>query len=162
MAKYRLLNQTELDALKDKFVDYLILNGITGDDWEKMKSKNIDEANKILELFSDVVFEGSLRNIQFLDFVDESKILCFQCLEKKIVLIGIQAKGIIKIDPKDMEETEKRLNAYPDQFEIFTKDKMYSRERNTELFEMTEWGCGISDGQLFKKLSLLLSTPTNE
>ena len=37
MPKYRLLTQDELNELEHEFINYLVLNGITAEDWEDIK-----------------------------------------------------------------------------------------------------------------------------
>lgn len=151
MPKYRLLNQEELEELQTHFVKYLVLNGITGSDWEKMKTETPDEAKKIMDLFSDVVFEKVLRKIDFIDRIEEKAIYCFQCLEKEIVLVGIKTNddSLNFIEQLPKEEDYAKL-------QVFTKTKEYIKERQSEIFDMLENGCSISEGELFKKLSILL------
>ena len=79
MAYYNKLGQSELDQLKDDFVKFLVLNGITGDDWEKMKSDAPENAEAMLEQFSEVVYESSLRKASFLLMVEEHTVRSFQC-----------------------------------------------------------------------------------
>ena len=44
MAKYRLLSSDELKALEKEFVEYLVVNGITADEWERLKKEENDKA----------------------------------------------------------------------------------------------------------------------
>ena len=91
MSKYRALNIEELESLEKEFVDFLVLNGIMHDDWTKMKDEDPAAAQKMTELFSDVVWESILRKAKYLDFRSAHSIKCFQCLEDKIVLVGIDS-----------------------------------------------------------------------
>ncbi len=150
MAKYRLLTQDELSHLEQDFIKYLILNGITAEDWERLKQDSPEEAQGITDLFSDVVFEKILRKISFLDRIEPNAIYCFQCLEKSIVLIGLQGDGTqdltkVALDKMDFSGLK-----------VYTQSRDYRTSREKELFEMIEKGCQISEGQLFKSLSLLL------
>ena len=52
MPKYRLLTLEELQELEKEFVEYLVLNGITADDWEKIKKENPSSARHIIELLN--------------------------------------------------------------------------------------------------------------
>ncbi len=151
MAKYRLLNQEELEELQTHFVKYLVLNGITGQDWEKLKEESPKEATKIMDLFSDVVFEKVLRKIDFIERIEKKAIYCFQCLENEMVLIGIKTEdeNIDFNESLPAEEDYQKLN-------IFTKTKNYSKDRQREIFEMLENGCSISEGKLFIQLCTLL------
>lgn len=65
MAKYRLLTIEELKELENEFVEFLVLVGITADDWVKIKCEKPDKADSMITLFSDVVFEKIMRKTQF-------------------------------------------------------------------------------------------------
>jgi hypothetical protein len=47
MAKYRLLTLEELKSMEKEFVDFLVLNGIPGEDWVKLKDTDPDRAEGI-------------------------------------------------------------------------------------------------------------------
>ena len=68
MAKnnYRRLNTEELASLEKEFIDFLVVNGITAPDWEQMKKDNPENSDQMIELFSEVVFEGIFRKTKFL------------------------------------------------------------------------------------------------
>ena len=91
MPKYRLLTKEELEALEKEFIEYLIVNGIMADDWVEMKEEQPEEANKIIDLFSDVVFEGIMLKVQFLERVSKKELQTFHCLKDKIILVGMKA-----------------------------------------------------------------------
>ena len=81
MAKYRLLTLDELQELEHEFINYLILNGIEAKEWEKLKTEDKPAAEKIVELFSDVVFEKIFRKVEYLEQRNSKEIRCFQCLQ---------------------------------------------------------------------------------
>ena len=151
--KYRLLSDEELTHFKKDFIEYLVINGLTGEDWAKMKEERVDDANKILDSFSDVVFESVFRKNMFLDHISKNQIKCFQCLGDKIVLIGLNSNNP-KIDFTSLKDFS--LLANETRLEVYTSEKKYSKQREIEMFEMTNDGCSLSNGDLFKKLSLLL------
>ncbi len=61
MAKFRSLTHEELESMEKEFIDSLVLNGITGEDWEKLKKESPENAEGICESFSDVVFTKILK-----------------------------------------------------------------------------------------------------
>ena len=156
MAKYRKLTIEELQHLEKEFIDYLVLNGITADDWVKLKEEEKDKAERIIELFSDVVFENILRKAQYLEFRSAAEIYAYQCLADKIVMVGITAAPGSEIDFSDEEYLKKAVEQPDNSIKIFTTDKPYSKKREEELFDMLQAGCEISDGKLFKLLCLAL------
>ena len=64
---------------------------------------------------------------------------------------------ISEIDFTIPEDIEKAMQAPPGNIEVYTASREYKLEREQELFAMTENGARITDGKLFKALSLALA-----
>ncbi|MCK5467199.1 MAG: hypothetical protein KAI99_01775 [Cyclobacteriaceae bacterium] len=163
MAKYRLLTIEELRELEKEFVEYLILNGITADDWTKIKSDNHDKASRIIHLFSDVVFEKIMRKTQFLEWRGANELKALQCLKDKFVVVGLNASKIPaspagghKANLNDPDYLNEAMLNPPSNLEIYTSEFPYDSSREEEIFRLTENGFQISDGKLFKTLCLAL------
>jgi len=156
MPKYRLLSKEELLQFEKEFIEYLAANGIAADDWERLKADENDKAERIVELFSDVVLEGVLRNIEFLELRSKQQLMTFQCLPEKILLAGMRSDDA-NANFTDPEFIQRGLTAPPAGLSVFSSEKEYEPNRERELFEMTEAGCLVSDGKLFKALSLAIA-----
>ena len=157
MPIYRLLSREELLELEKEFVEYLVLNGIAADDWEKMKINDHEGAERIIELFSDVVFEGILRKVQYLEYRAEDFVHTFQCLDDKLVLVAMECEGgEDEVNFMDSEFIQQAAVRPPENLIVNTNSKPYSKTRELELFDMISAGCTISDGSLFKTLCLIL------
>lgn len=154
--KYRRLKPEELAELETEFIHFLAANGIPGPDWEKMKQKEPEKAESFLDIFSDVIFEKTLGNIQYLEFKLPKDIKTFQCLPDKIVLNGLKIEGDTDIDftrSQDPQEMSQLLANSAAKLQLYTAQKAYHPDRNQELFRMMENGALISkDGALFKTL----------
>ncbi len=150
MPKYRQLSREELGHLEKDFVDFLVVNGVTADDWREIQITSAGKRDNVLDAFSDVVFEGVLRKVGFLDFRAENHLMSFQCLPEKMVLVGIKSTetDLLSYDPSNAKDVE--------DIEVYTQEKPYSKARELELFEMMERGCEKSDGKMFKALCLAL------
>ena len=149
MNKFRRLDLAELKELEKEFVEFLIINGITADDWIKIKEENNDKADKIIDQFSEVVFSSIFRKNQFIDFIEKDEIKCFQFLDEKIVLVGIKNDDPkIDLTKATKEELKNR------EFQVYTLDKKYTKPREEEMFDLVQSGAILSDGELFKKLCL--------
>jgi hypothetical protein len=149
------LTIAELEELEKEFVDYLVVNGITADDWVEMKENEPEKANQIIELFSDVVFEGVMRKVNFLDVITPKSIKTFQCLADKMVLVGLDADPASEVDFTSAPLSNIQHQA-GQQLSVYNSEKTYTEERGLELFKMIQNGAVISDGSYFKKLCLLL------
>ena len=156
MPKYRLLTIEELRELEKEFVEYLVVNGITADDWQKIKNEHTAKASHIIELFSDVVFESIMRKVRFLEWRTTHELKAFQCLENKLVLVGISSDDGSGIDFTSAEFIKTATDNPPSGLKIYTTEKPYNKVREIELFEMVQAGAVIADGKLFKSLCLAL------
>jgi hypothetical protein len=157
MPKYRLLTKIELETLEKEFIEYLVLNSITAEEWENMKLKDSLGVGKVIRLFSDVVFESILRKITFLEYRDKNSIRIFQCLPEKLVVVSMEASQSDDVDFTNSDFLKKAALFPPASLKLYTTDKPFKREREYELFEMLQTGCVITDDKLFKTLCLMLA-----
>ncbi len=156
MPTYRLLNLEELSELEKEFVEFLVLNGITAEDWVKMKEQDTAATEQMIELFSDVVFEGIMRKVSYLEYRAENFVHAFQCLSDKLVLVAMESEDDAAVNFLDSAFIEAATINPPEKLIVRTTSKSYSKTRERELFDMIQAGCTISDGGLFKALCLKL------
>ena len=155
MPKYRLLTIEELNDLEKEFIDFLVINGVTADEWEKLKKDEKEKAEKILEQFSDVVWEGVLRKTKFLEHRSPQEIRAFQCLNGKIILMGLKIEDQ-SIDLRT-KEGYAQLKDNPPKSSVYTTEKIYTKKREEEMFSLIQSGANLSDGELFKSIALLVA-----
>jgi hypothetical protein len=149
MTKYRLLNNEELSNFEEEFVKYLVVNGITADEWRKLVDDKPDDAQKIIGLFSDVVFEKVLRQTAFLEFRSPSYIQSIQCLGDKMITVALSVSDkSIDLNQLDWQSVD------ASKFAIHKAEKVYEPSREEEIFALTEKGFVVSDGELYKALML--------
>lgn len=155
--KYRKLNLEELIALEKEFVRFLASNTVTSDEWERLKQENPEKAERLIEIFSDLVFERTLKEVEFLEFKTPQDIKTFHCLPDKIVMMGLMVEGDSQVDftaPQDPQQMLALLQLSQARLRLYSAEKKYSKERALELFDMMENGALISrDGDLFKTLT---------
>ena len=156
MAKYRLLTIEELEEMEKEFVDYLVLNEIYADDWVRIKSNDPDKAQKIIQLFSDVVFENIMRKTQFLKWTAKKKLEILQCLKDRFVVVGLEASNIDTADFRDSQFVKNAMENPPSKLKVFTSEILYTQSRELEIFDLTAKGFQICDDKLFKTLCLVL------
>jgi hypothetical protein len=156
MPKYRALYKEELLALEKEFVEYLVLNSITSDEWVKIKDTDPSKATKIIELFSDVVFEKILRSVRFLDYYSKSSIKTFKCEADKISLIGMDTEDQ-NYDFSTPEGVAYARDYPPKDLSVYTKSKSYSSIREMEIFGMMADGCQVSKGEIYLSLEKAIS-----
>lgn len=147
--KYAKLSSEQLQELEKEFIDFLVVNGITADEWEKIKLNSQDKANAIIDQFSDVVWEGSLRKASYLEHNTGSAIYCFHCKNEDIDLIIVRSKNGQEIDLNELSSSTQSIN-------IQTASKAYTKVREEEMFDLIKNGAQLSKGVLYTQLSNLI------
>lgn len=155
MAKYRTLTREELKSMEKEFIDFLVLNGITGEDWEKLKLENPENAEGICDSFSDVVFNKILKQCRYIESHTPKHILAVFCDNEEMHLQGLEAPGSMQIDFTDPETFEKLKTAPPEGIQKIKTQKKYSEERELEIWKMLNNGFFISDQKLYMTLFTL-------
>ena len=152
MAKYRRLLKEELVIFEKEFVDFLVVNGIVAEDWEKLKVNEPEKAEKMVDLFSDVILESVMRKAQFLEIHTANYVQGVQCLADKMIMIAVNCKDQKQDMRLFMKESPKEL--WKDEYEILQGEKKYAESREMDIFNMTKQGFSITDGELFKELMI--------
>jgi hypothetical protein len=131
--KYNRLPQEELEKLEKEFVDFLVVNGITAEDWETIKQDH-SKANDIIDQFSDVIWEGILRKAEYLEFTQGELVYCFWFEPKLAHLVVLKRKD------EDVEIVQEK------------QSKPYKTSREMELFKLIQSGALITEGELFRSV----------
>ncbi len=149
---FRRLNSDELAALEKPFIKFLVANTITGADWEKMKTQEPERASKMLDIFSDFIFEERLRKVEFIQHQEPKELRLFKCTNDTIYLIGLQVDADSDIDFTRQTDLTK-MGVSTEGVNIYRAEKKYTRGREREIFELLESGCRIAEGGLFEVLA---------
>ena len=152
MAKYRILTTEELVPLEKEFINFLVLNGITGEDWQKLKKKNPDNAAGILESFSDVVFTKILKKCRYIENHSPKHLMAIFCDNEEMHLQGLEVPIETNIDFTDPKEFAKLKTAPPEGLQRIKTQKKYSEDREMEIWKMLNNGFFISDQKLYMTL----------
>lgn len=160
--KYRKLRKGELKELEQEFVRFLAANTVTADDWEKLKTGAPEKAERMIEVFSDIVFEKTLQGAEYLEFKTPKDIKTFHFKKEEVVLNGLKVEGESNLDFTKQEVSPEQmlgqLKLSGAQLKLYTARKQYRQEREVEMFQLMEKGALISrDGGLFKMLEQLKS-----
>jgi hypothetical protein len=149
---FRRLNSDELAALEKPFIKFLVANTITGSDWEKMKMQEPERASKMLDIFSDFIFEERLRKVEFIQHQEPKELRLFKCADDTIYLIGLQVDADSDIDFTKQTDLTK-MGVSTEGVNIYRAEKKYTRGREREIFELLESGCRVAEGGLFEVLA---------
>jgi cag pathogenicity island protein 24 len=144
--KYRRLTAEELSGLEKEFINFLIVNGIDAQQWEKIKSLDTGQAEKMIDIFSDMIFEGICSKVKYLEHFDTQGLKLFRCDDDLIRLTGIVPPQVFA----SVSEMLIHLSAHPDEYQTYHTSKAYMPDKNTEIFRMITAGAMITDGQYYE------------
>ncbi len=141
--KYRLLTEEEQTHLSQEFIQYLASNSITGEDWESIKKNKPDEAQKHFAIFSDMVMEGAIDNIHYIELKKEDSIQLMACLkeEAKIIQLDIEKSSFSFLENSSIQSlAEGKLKLDDLKAKIFSSELKYPTDRNLFVFSMLNQG----------------------
>lgn len=157
--KYRRLVNEELQELQSEFVTFLASNQVTAGDWEKIKENSPERVESLIGMFSDIVFDKILKQVDYLELKSPNEMRLFRLFEEKIEMIGLRMEGESNLDftqqlaPAQMMQELQQSDA---KLQMYAAERSYKKERNIEAFELMQQGALISkDGALFKTLHAL-------
>ena len=156
--KFRRLTNEELAELEKEFVNFLVINTVTAQDWEIMKEANPTQAEEYIEQFSDLVIYKVLKSITYLEHRTEKDLIVFHCLEEAIEMIGVSISGDVDVDFNNEASVASMLlnsSMLDGNVKAFRNTKSYTQDRETEVFEMIQNGCFITDEKLFTTLKTI-------
>ncbi len=147
--KYTRLTKEQLEELHQEFINFLATQSITADEWKAIKTNTPEAAEQELDVFSDLVWFGVLKKVDYLEHISPQQIHLFQCNEKSMRLIALK----IENDAVDFTTKEGfnwlRDNLLSDSIEFFNAKKEYSEDKYLDLFKMIQSGANITKGELF-------------
>lgn len=152
--KYRRLSIEELQNLEQRFIQFLVANTITGADWNKIKQDDPEKASRMIDIFSEMMFETTLKKVKYLKSRTAKEIKVFRCDDDKIILMGLVADEKIPVDFTQVVDL-KDIMKHTEGLSIYSIEKKYDVNREQELFHMIESGSLITDNQLFDLLEKL-------
>lgn len=156
--KYRRLTKQQLEELQPEFVNFLATQSITGEEWKNLKKEKPAVAEDELDVFSDLIWEGVLTKVSFLENVSAQHMHFFHCTEKEMKLISVKV-----MNPEiDLTTTIGfnwfKKNWQSDFVEYLTAAKSYTEDKNTDKFKLIEQGAVITKGDLYKWFESMIKT----
>ncbi len=149
--KYRRLTKEQLEALHEDFAKFLASQQIDAKEWAKLKRNQPEVAEQEMDVFSDLVWEKILNRVNYLEHVSPNVLNLFKCNETHIERIVIDSKITDFSSKENIQWILDHL--HDDKIQILKGAKNYTKERNTELFDLIEKGAEFSKGELFEALS---------
>ena len=148
--KYTRLTKEQFEELNQEFINFLATQSITAKEWKEIKKQKPAVAEEELDVFSDLVWEGVLSKVDYLENIAPQHMYLFSAGKTQLRLIGL------KIKRQEIDLTTKdgfawlRENLMSDEVELFNAEKSIETDKNIKIFELIKQGSTITKGELFK------------
>ena len=148
--KYTRLTKEQLDELHQEFINFLATQSITAEEWNQIKLEKPEVAEEELDVFSDLVWEGVLRQVDFLENISAQQMHLFELTEKEMKLISVKVMNP-EIDLRTKEGFGWfKKNWQSDFVEYLTASKSYTEDQNLDKFQLIQQGAVITKGDLYR------------
>ena len=156
--RYRRLRKDELEPLKEAFLKYLLLANITPDIWEELKKSSPSSCDQHLDIFSDLVYEKILNEVNFIDRILPKRLELYHFFKNSVLVYILTPKESASFNFKEENLANLNLN----EIELVEGKKEYQLERNIEIFQIIEEEeAKISQGSMFKTIALKIAEQKN-
>jgi hypothetical protein len=154
--KYTRLTKEQFEELHKEFINFLATQSITAKEWDEIKANKPEVAEQELDVFSDLVWEGVLGQVAYLEHISPQQMHLFHLKEDIMTLIAIKLKNE-EIDLTTSEGFDWfRSNLLSDDVEFLTANKSYSEDKPLDKFKLIQQGAVITKGDLFKYFEKLV------
>lgn len=156
--KYTRLTKEQLEELHPEFINFLATQSITGDEWDDIKKNKPKVAEEELDVFSDLVWEGVLAKVTYLENISNNQMHLFHLTDKEMKLISVKV-----MNPEiDLTTTVGfdwfKRNWQSDFVEYLTASKAYTDDKNVDKFLLIKQGAVITKGELYKWFEKVIVT----
>ena len=147
--KYTRLTKEQFEEMQPEFINFLATQSITAEEWQQIKQEKPEVAEEELDVFSDLVWEGVLNNVEYLEHFSKQQLFLFHITEFEMNLIGIKIQNeAINILTKEGYQWL-RDNLMNEDVTIYTSQKPVSEDRNKDIFALVQQGANITKGDLY-------------
>ncbi len=148
--KYKKLTSQQLNEMHEEFAIFLATQKIDTDKWQEIKDSNPEMVEEEINLFSDLVWEKVLGKITYLSNFSLNEMNLFRFDNEYIQRIVIKCSKE-KFDFSKKEDYQWFINNSKDTTISYLKgQKVYSKEKNLEIFDLIEKGCTMDKGELYE------------
>lgn len=148
--KYTRLTKEQFEELHQEFINFLATQSITSSEWEELKKDKPQVAEEELDVFSDLIWEGVLDKVNYLEHFSPQQMFLFNITQVEIRLIAV------KVDNEEIDITSRagyqwlQKNLMDDSVNLYTSSKVLQEDRNKDIFALIQQGAVITKGDLFR------------
>lgn len=135
--------------MHQEFINFLATQSITAEEWEKIKKDKPDVAEEELDIFSDLIWEGVLNKVEYLEHFSPDQIFLFHITETTINLIAVKVENeAVDITTREGYQWL-QTNLMNEMVNIYTSTKALTDDRNKDIFALIQQGANITQGELY-------------
>ncbi len=157
--RFRLLSNEELQHLEAEFKQFLIVNQIHSDEWEKINEREPEKVLGLVELFSDTVLLKVYEKIDFLEFRSKHLFSVYRIHSERIEAIHVKSEDHSLSLEKD-EQISVAINSNLSNLSIYRAEKKVNPFKEDEIHRLVEQGCVKSTELVWEQFSKLIKTST--
>ena len=148
--KYTRLTKQQFGELHNEFINFLATQSITGTEWETIKKSKPQVVEEELDVFSDLVWEGVLGKVTYLENISRQQMHLFHLADKEMKLISVKI-----LNPDIDLNTSLGFNWFKknwqsDFVEYLHASKAYTEDKNLDKFKLIQEGSVITKGELYQ------------
>ena len=148
--KYTRLTKEQLEELHQEFINFLATQSITADEWSKIKVDKPEVAEDELDVFSDLIWEGMLTKVFYLENISAQQMHLFHLTDKEMKLISVKVRNP-EIDLRtEIGFSWFKRNWQSDFVDYLTASKAYTGDKSLDKFNLIKQGAVITKGELYK------------
>ena len=154
--KYSRLTKEQFEALHQEFINFLATQSITAKEWTEIKEQKPEVAEQELDVFSDLVWEGVLTKVQYIEHISPQQMHLFHLKEENMHLIAVKLKNPIDLTTNDGFNWL-RENLMDEDVEFLQANKEHTKDKQGDKFKLIQQGGVITKGDLYNYLNKLIN-----
>ncbi len=148
--KYARLTKQQFEELHQEFINFLATQSIAANEWETIKKSKPQVVEEELDVFSDLVWEGVLGKVTYLENISKQQMHLFHLADKEMKLISVKI-----LNPDIDLNTSLGFNWFKknwqsDFVEYLNASKAYTEDKNLDKFKLIQEGADITKGELYQ------------
>ncbi len=155
--KFKRLTKEQFEELHEEFINFLATQSITAEEWNDIKQNQPQVAEEELDVFSDLIWEGVLSKVNYLENISANHMHLFELAAKEMKLISVKVMNP-KVDLRTKEGFGWfKKNWQSDFVDYLTASKAYTEDKSLDKFKLIEQGAVITKGELYQWFDEIIS-----
>ena len=152
MLQFRRLTDEELQALESDFINFLVVQGIPAEDWQRIKAQDPDRTEDLIASFSNMILHTVLEKTTYLEHFTKKQVFVFAFEVDQVHMITMSSDDL-DTDFTDHDYIHHAMQHPPADLQIGKQSKSIDPlHKAQEVWSLIQTGCLVSDGKLYEVL----------